>query len=95
VLDNIINRVTEGVQGTDIYEINERLVNLNKPMLTDDGIKDFEDLLDGSLDSPPREMKKIQEYMERDGMDKIIGEYRYDNYLIPFKKLIEREKINF
>lgn len=95
ILDNIINRVTEGVQGTDIYEINERLVNLNKPMLTEDGIRDFEKLLHGTLDSPPREMKKIQEYMIRDGMDKVIGEYRWDDYLIPFKKLIEREKIIF
>jgi hypothetical protein len=29
--------------------------------------------------------------MERDGLDRIIGEYRYPEYLLPFKKLITRE----
>lgn len=95
VLDNIINRVTEGVQGTRIYEINELLVNLKKPMMTDDAIEALELLIDSPIDSSDRDLKNILRYMERDGMDKIIGEYRYSDYLVPFKKLIEREKIIF
>lgn len=92
VLDNIINSITDGVQGKEIYEINEKLVNLKKPLLTEDGIKDLEDLIDGSLDSSGRELKNVLIMMKRDGLDKIIGENRYPDYLIPFKKLIDREK---
>jgi hypothetical protein len=33
--------------------------------------------------------------MERDGIDKSIGEVRYPDYLMPFKKLIERENLIF
>lgn len=95
VLDNIINSVTDGVQGTKIYEINERLVNLKKPMLTEDGIRELEDLIDGTLDSSGRDLKNVLMFMERDGLDKTIGEFRYAEYLIPFKKLIEREKLIF
>lgn len=95
VLDNIINRVTEGVQGEKIYEINERLVNLSNPMLTPDGIKDLENLMDGTLDGMGRDLKKVMEYMKEDGIDKAIGEHRYPDYLIPFKHLIDREKLNF
>ena len=95
VLDNIINSVTEGVQGDRIYEINDMLVNLKKPMLTEDGIRELEQLIDGTLDSSGRDIKKVLIYMERDGLDKSIGEVRYPEYLIPFKKLIEREKIIF
>jgi hypothetical protein len=29
--------------------------------------------------------------MEKDGLRKLIGETRYENYLIPFKELITRE----
>ena len=34
-LDNIINKVTVGVQGKDIYDINEKIINLKKPLLTE------------------------------------------------------------
>jgi hypothetical protein len=30
--------------------------------------------------------------MKRDGLDKAIGDMRYPDFLVPFKKLIEREK---
>ena len=41
ILNNIINRVTDGVQKDKIYEINERLVNLQYPMMTEEGIRVF------------------------------------------------------
>jgi 5'-3' exonuclease len=92
VLDNIVNRKTKGIQGTKIYEINERLVNLKKPMLTQEGIDELEQLIEGSLDSSGRDLKNVLMMMKRDGLDKTIGETRYPEFLIPFKKLIEREK---
>lgn len=95
VLDNVINSVTEGVQGKRVYEINDMLVNLKRPMLTEDGIRELEQLIDGTLDSSGRDIKKVLIYMERDGLDKSIGEVRYPEYLIPFKKLIDREKLIF
>ena len=33
--------------------------------------------------------------MKRDGLDKTIGEVRYPDYLMPFKKLEDREKLIF
>jgi 5'-3' exonuclease len=95
VLDNIINSITEGVQGNRVYEINEKLVNLKRPMLTEDGIREIEQLIDGTLDSSGRDLKNVLFYMQRDGLDKTIGDIRYPEYLIPFKKLIEREKLIF
>jgi DNA polymerase-1 len=95
VLDNIINAVTEGVQGKKVYEINEMLVNLRKPMMTEDGVKNLEELIDGTLDSSGRDLKNVLIYMKRDGIDKTIGEHRYPEYLMPFKNLIAREKLIF
>jgi 5'-3' exonuclease len=92
VLENIANRTTIGIQGKDIYEINEKLVNLQKPMLTQDGIEELEQLIDGSLESSGRDLKNVLMMMKRDGLDKAIGDMRYPDFLVPFKKLIEREK---
>lgn len=90
-LTNIIDVVTEGVQGKQLYEINEKLVNLKRPMLTEEGIRELEQLIDGTLDSSGRDLKNVFIMMERDGIDKAIGDQRYPEYLLPFKKLIERE----
>lgn len=92
VLDNIINVVTEGVQGNKLYEINEKLVNLKKPFMTEDGIRELEQLIKDPLDSSGRDLKNVLIMMERDGLDKEIGNTRYPEYLLPFKKLIAREK---
>jgi len=91
VLQNIIDAVTDGVQGNKIYQINERLVNLSKPMMTKDGIRALELLKNGSLLPENREFTKVFEMMKSHGIDKEIGEYRYPEYLVPFKKLIDRE----
>ncbi len=92
VLQNIIDAVTDGVQGKKIYEINDKLVNLSNPMMTKDGIRALELLKNGSLLPENREFKKVFEMMKSHGIDKEIGEYRYPEYLVPFKKLIDREE---
>lgn len=94
ILDNIINVVTDGVQGARLYEINEKLVNLKKPMLTEDSIQELESLIDGTLDYSGRDLKNVLFMMERDGLKVKIGDQRYPDYLVPFKLLIEREKNN-
>jgi len=89
ILDNIINCVTEGVQGDKLYEINYRLVNLKEPMMTQDGIEQLEELIDGFIDDI--EFKEVYDMMVKDGLDKEMGEFRYQEFLIPFKNLLKRE----
>ena len=91
VFENIVSRVTDGVQKNKIYEINEKLMDLKKPLITEDAIDELNDLINGSLNNTDRDLKNVLKMMERDGLDKIIGEYRYPEYLLPFKKLISRE----
>jgi len=93
ILDNIINKVTDGVQKEKIYEINEQLVNLSKPMMTEDGLRELKHLIEGTLDSSGRELKNVFSMMKRDGLDRTLGETRFNDFLIPFKKLIDRENI--
>ena len=90
-LDNIINGITDGVQGNRLYEINEQLVDLSKPMMTEEGIEMLEDLIDSKL-SDDRSIKSVYEKMKRDGIEELLGDYRIIDYLTPFKLLSEREK---
>jgi DNA polymerase-1 len=91
ILDNIINSITDGVQKERIYEINYKLVDLTKPLMNEKGINGLEELIEGFFDID-YDSKDVFDMMKRDGLDKILGDFRYPDFLIPFKKLIEREK---
>jgi 5'-3' exonuclease len=94
VLDNIINKVTDSVLGDKIYEVNYKLVNLKEPFMSKDSIRELELLTEGELDPEGRSLKNVLSYLEKDGIKKLIGEVRYENYLLPFKELIIRETKN-
>ena len=59
--------------------------------MTKDGTRELELLIEGDLDPEGRSIKNVLSYMEKDGLKRLIGEVRYENYLIPFKELIARE----
>ena len=90
-LTNIIEGITDGVQGKKLYEINHNLVDLSKPLITQDAEKAIKELMDGSLDAEGRGIKNAMLLMKRDGIDKLIDAH-IDDYFMPFKKLIERER---
>lgn len=91
-LDNLINGVTDGVQGDKLYEINSALVNLRKPMMTEDAIDALDNLKNNVINYDDRGVKNVMNQMKKDGLDKTIGSERCVEYLMPFKKLMEREK---
>lgn len=93
VLNNIINGETDGIQGDKLYEINNQLVNLKKPMLTENSIERLNLLITSDL-SDDRTIKNAYKMLKDDGIDIMLGEHRYEDYLLPFKKLMEREKNN-
>lgn len=90
-LDNFINGVTTGVHNGKLYEINEKLVNLKKPLLTDKAKEKFDELIDCGIDLEGRDIKNLYTKMKEDGVDKLIKQ-TFMEYFLPFKKLVEREK---
>jgi hypothetical protein len=90
-LDNLINGVTDGPQGDRFYEINTALVDLKRPMMTEEAILELNHLKEGEFDVSERGIKNVLIQMKKDGLEKTIGSVRYPNYLMPFKQLMERE----
>jgi 5'-3' exonuclease len=93
VFDNIINGVTDGVQGSDLYQINDRLVNLKNPMITENVINHLNMIINSPINPDGRDIKNAYELMKEDGLDREIHN-NVSEYFLPFKKLIEREKNN-
>mgnify|MGYP003624377481 FL=1 len=93
-LDNIINKVTVGVQGNDIYDINEKIINLKKPLLTESSKEELDYLFGTTIDPEDRETKNVINMMIEDGVMMALpgGRDGYINFLQPFLRIIKKEK---
>ena len=93
-LDNILNKVTKGSQKEMIYEVNEKIIDLNNPLLTEESKSDLDYLFSTSIDPEGRETKNVINMMIEDGLMWAIpgGRDGYINFLQPFLSIIKKEK---
>lgn len=93
-LDNILNKVTKGSQKEMIYEVNEKLIDLTNPLLTEDSKSDLDYLFKTTMDPEGRNIKNVINMMIEDGLMWAIpgGREGYINFLQPFLSIIKKEK---
>ena len=96
-LDNILNKVTVGIQGDNIFEVNEKIINLNNPLLTEESKEEMEELFVNPIDPEERTTKNVIKMMIEDGIVMAIpgGRDGYINFLTPFLRIIKKEKQYF
>ena len=58
-MENIINKVTLGSQGENIYDINKKIIDLSEPLLTKEAKDDMDSLIHAPLDPSGREIKNV------------------------------------
>lgn len=95
VTENILNRVTLGSQGKDIYEINDKIINLSNPLLTKEAIDGMIMIMYAPLDPEGRDLKNIYEIIQVNEMNDMKNEEKFGNIFSPFYKLIDNEKKYF
>lgn len=91
-LENMLNRVTDGCQGKDIYEINEKIIDLSKPMLTKEAEKGLKEELYAPIDPEGRDIKNIYQIINDNGMTKLQDEKTFGNVFGAFERIIKMEK---
>jgi|TARA_R110000803_G_scaffold55379_5_gene112300 5'-3' exonuclease len=96
-LDNILNGVTTGVQGERLYEINERIINLTDPIMTENCKDNVDNIIESPIDPEDRNTKNVLSMMIEDGFVMAIpgGRDGYIEYLRPFLSIIKKEKKYF
>jgi 5'-3' exonuclease len=95
VLTNILTGKTKsGILGEQYYQINQTIVNLNNPLITDDGKELVESIYSETLDPTDRGYKNLMKYMMEDGLFKYLpkNDEAWVNFLKPFMKLTRKEK---
>jgi len=94
-LKNLLTGKTKtGIYGNEFFEINEKIVDLSKPLITEEGKQIVETYCRETLDPDGRGHRNLIKMMMEDGFFKYLP--KHDNawveFLTPFMKLTRKEK---
>lgn len=103
-LKNIIDKITKGkdeegndieVVVKDLYMINNKLMNLKEPLLTEDCRIKFEKVVTSPISQEilnERKIEKVYDTMQKLGVKEIMENDKYVSYFLPFKELKDNEQ---
>lgn len=91
-LDNILNAVTDGIQGIELYNINRKLIDLSEPMLTDECKKYLDEVSYALMDTSDRDMKNVYQIVKDNDMYDIVDETKFGDLFAPYMRVIMQER---
>lgn len=94
-LENIVNGITDGCQGNDIYEINEKIIDLSKPLLTKEAKEDLKESLYAPIDTSDRTMKNVYNIVLENKMSDITNENSFSRLFAPYARIRMMEEKRF
>lgn len=89
---NLLNKVTDGIQGEDIYEINEKIISLKTPMLTDEAINELNDIRYNVIDPNNRTFENLYNIIVSNGLFDFYEPDKFANFFSGFSRIIDKEK---
>ena len=96
-LENILTGKTKnGILGEEFYNTNMKIVDLENPLITDEGKELVEQIQTDTIDPTDRGYKNLMRLMMEDGLFKYLpkNDEAWVNFLRPFMKLTRKEKRN-
>ena len=94
-LENIVNGVTDGSQGDRLYEINQKIIDLSEPLLTDEAMESLTDELYGIMDTTDRDIKNVYKLVNEFDLTELTNEDKFSSLFSPFGRIIMMENKRF
>ena len=94
-LENIVNGVTDGCQGDKLYEINQKIIDLSEPLLTDEARETLTDELYCIMDTSDRDIKNVYKLVNEFDLTELTNEDKFSNLFSPFGRIIMMENKRF
>ena len=97
LIANLLTGVTKyGVFGEEFFDVNNRIVSLDEPFLTDEAVEDITLLINEPLDPEGRSYKNTMRMMMEDGLFNVLpkSDDAWTKFLNPFLRLTRKEKNN-
>lgn len=92
---NIVDGVSNKFYNGDFYDINNRLINLDSPLLTEEAEKEISEMMHNVQDPEGRSFENLYSYMSEDGIDELSDAERFAFFFEPYKPLIDKEVKRF
>jgi len=95
LIANLLTGVTKyGVLGEEFFDVNNRIVSLDEPFLTDEAKENINLLINENLDQEGRSYKNAMRMMRDDGLFNLLpkSDDGFVNFLNPFLRLTTKEK---
>lgn len=94
VLENVINKITDGSQGERIYDVNKAIIDLSEPLLSNEASTTLKDELYAPMDVSNRSIGNIYGIIEENGMVYLQDEKHFGDIFGPYSRIIEMERKN-
>ena len=89
--ENIVNGVSNNAYPGDFYEINEKIISLEHPLLTNEAETEIKEMMYNVQDPEGRSFENLFSYMQEDGIDELSDSDRFSFFFEPFKILADKE----
>lgn len=92
--ENIVNRVTDGVQGDMVYEINRKIIDLRNPLMPDDAKELMDTIMYVPMDPEGRSLENLYNIILKYDIDKLKDPTTFGNFFSEYINIMEKEKKN-
>ena len=92
--ENIVNRVTDGVQGDMVYEINRKIIDLRNPLMPDDAKELMDTIMYAPMDPEGRSLDNLYNIILKYDIDKLKDPTTFGNFFSEYINIMEKEKKN-
>ena len=93
--ENILEGKSRKQYDGDFYEINEKIINLRKPLLTDKAKEMIDEARYNAIDPEGRSLANMAAYMREDDITELLDDRKFASFFIEFNALANREKKRF
>lgn len=93
--ENILNGISNKKYEGDFYEINEKIINLKKPLLSDDAKDAMDSMMYAPIDPEGRSFVNLYRYILTDKIEELSSDAKFTSFFSNFKRLEEKEKKRF
>ena len=90
--ENIVNAVTDGCQGDRVYEINDTIIDLKNPLMTEESKELMDSYMGSPMDPEGRSFANLYGILMEAGVDAFRDETRFGNFFNIFNYLIDSER---
>ena len=89
--ENIVDGVPNSEYPGDFYEINEKIISLEHPLLTEDAETELKEMMHNVQDPEGRSYENLYKDILDDGIDELSDNDRFSFFFEPFKVLADKE----